>query len=192
MPAWSVPLTVGILWIIGGAFALAASVLTSIVSVLFLGSLLMVVGVLELRRLPHPLAPGRSSSTCSPVCSTIVVGAMFLWRPLSGLRVADARDRRVHVRERPVPRRQRGARALPALGLGCLLRLRRGRRSVRTSPRRGRSPPCGCCGDDRLRSRLSCAASRWSRAGSAIRRSRSGEIATTGSWGSSTRATPPL
>ena len=46
--AWSVPMTIGILWIIGGAFALAASVLTSIVSVLFLGVLLMVVGVLEL------------------------------------------------------------------------------------------------------------------------------------------------
>jgi uncharacterized membrane protein HdeD (DUF308 family) len=83
--AWGVPMTIGILWIIGGALALAASVLTSIVSVLFLGSLLMVVGVLEL------VSAFRTHRTRSFLVYllagllTIVVGAMFLWRPISGL-----------------------------------------------------------------------------------------------------------
>lgn len=83
--AWGVPLTVGILWIIGGLFALGASVATSIVSVLFLGVLLMVVGVLEMVSAFRIRATGPFLVYLLAGLLAIVVGAMFLWKPLSSL-----------------------------------------------------------------------------------------------------------
>jgi uncharacterized membrane protein HdeD (DUF308 family) len=78
-------MTMGILLIIGGMFALGATVLTSLVSVVYFGILLLAVGVLEI------VAAFRLRST-GPVLAyvlagllTIVVGGLFLFRPVSSL-----------------------------------------------------------------------------------------------------------
>src|SRR5690606_8123663 len=78
--AWGIPMVLGILLVVGGLFALALNVLTSFVSVLFLGALLLVVGVLEII---SAFRRRRSSPFGSYVLVgllTLVVGAMFLWR----------------------------------------------------------------------------------------------------------------
>lgn len=83
--AWGIPMVLGILLVVGGLFALALNVLTSFVSVLFLGALLLVVGVLEII---SAFQRRRSSPFGSYVLVgllTLVVGAMFLWRPLASL-----------------------------------------------------------------------------------------------------------
>ena len=45
---WGLPMTIGILLVIGGMFALAATALTSLVSIVYLGALLLVAGILEM------------------------------------------------------------------------------------------------------------------------------------------------
>lgn len=78
-------MTIGILLIFGGIFALAATALTSVVSVLYFGTLLLAVGILEI------IAAFRLRST-GPVLSyvlagllTMVVGGLFLFRPVASL-----------------------------------------------------------------------------------------------------------
>jgi len=82
---WGVPMTIGILLIIGGIFALSATVLTSLVSIIYFGILLLAVGILEI------VAAFRLRST-GPVLPyvlagllTIVVGGLFVFRPVSSL-----------------------------------------------------------------------------------------------------------
>lgn len=82
---WGIPMVLGILLIIGGIFALGLTVLTSVVSVLFLGALLIIVGALEIisafqRRRSSPFGLYVLAGVL-----TLVVGALFLWRPLASL-----------------------------------------------------------------------------------------------------------
>ena len=78
-------MTIGILLVIGGAFALAATGMTSLVSVLYFGTLLLAVGVLEI------VAAFRLRST-GPVLPyvlagvlTMVVGGLFVFRPVASI-----------------------------------------------------------------------------------------------------------
>ena len=78
-------MTIGIVLIIGGMFALGATVLTSLASVIYFGTLLLAVGILEI------VAAFRLRST-GPVLPyvlagllTIVVGGLFVFRPVAGL-----------------------------------------------------------------------------------------------------------
>jgi uncharacterized membrane protein HdeD (DUF308 family) len=82
---WGVPMALGILLVIGGTFALMASVLTSYVSVVFIGALLVGVGVFEAvaafrLRKEAPVVPYFLSGLLA-----IVVGALFLYKPLASL-----------------------------------------------------------------------------------------------------------
>jgi uncharacterized membrane protein HdeD (DUF308 family) len=83
--AWAGPMIIGILLMIGGTFALAATALTSIASILYFGVLLLSVGLLEI------IAAFRVRST-GPVLTyilagllTLVVGGLFVFRPAAGL-----------------------------------------------------------------------------------------------------------
>lgn len=83
--SWGVPMIVGILLIIGGIFALSAAMLTTLVSVIFLGVLLLIVGVVEI---VSAFSRRRSPSFLLYFLAglfTVVVGALFLWRPLASL-----------------------------------------------------------------------------------------------------------
>ena len=78
-------MAMGILLVIGGIFALGATALTSLVSVIYFGTLLLAVGIFEI------VAAFRLRST-GPVLAyvlagllTIVVGGLFVFRPLSSL-----------------------------------------------------------------------------------------------------------
>lgn len=187
---WAVPTTIGILWIIGGALALAASVLTSIVSVLFLGSLLMVVGVLEL------VSAFRTHRTRSFLVYllagllTIVVGAMFLWRPISGL----ASLTLVIAAYMFATGLFRGVSAAieryPMWGWDLFY----GIVAVALGAYIAASWPISALWvlGTIVSIEIIVRGIALVGAGSAIRRFRSAEIPTTGSWGSSTRATPPL
>lgn len=84
--AWGVPMTLGILLIVGGVFALAANVLTSIVSVYYIAGLLLAVGILDVvaafrvRRHRGPFAVYFLAGVLAVVC-----GALILYRPLASL-----------------------------------------------------------------------------------------------------------
>lgn len=78
-------MTMGILLIVGGTLALFAAVLTSLVSVIYLGVLLLIVGVLEI---VSAFRMRRSAPFLVYLLAgllTIVVGALFLYRPLASL-----------------------------------------------------------------------------------------------------------
>jgi uncharacterized membrane protein HdeD (DUF308 family) len=82
---WGVPMVMGILLIVGGVLALSATVLTSLVSVIYLGALLLIVGVLEIVgafriRRRDPFVVYFLAGMLS-----LVVGGLFLYRPLAGL-----------------------------------------------------------------------------------------------------------
>lgn len=82
---WGVPLVIGVLLIIVGLFALTASVLTSIISVVYLGVMLLVVGVLEI---VAGFRVGRSGPFWTYLLAgilSLVVGALCLDRPLATL-----------------------------------------------------------------------------------------------------------
>lgn len=82
---WGWPMAAGILLIAGGAFALFAAVLTSLVSVIYLGVLLLIVGVLEI---VAAFRVGRSGPFLVYLLAgllALVVGALFLYRPLASL-----------------------------------------------------------------------------------------------------------
>jgi uncharacterized membrane protein HdeD (DUF308 family) len=83
--AWGAPLVIGALLIVGGVFALGASVATSVVSIYFLAGILLAVGVLEI------VAASRLRDAAPFVVYflagvlTAVVGGMMLYRPIAGL-----------------------------------------------------------------------------------------------------------
>src|SRR5215510_11042556 len=82
---WEWPMAIGILLIAAGAFALFATVLTSLVSVVYLGVLLLVVGILEII---SAFRAGRSGPFLVYFLAgslALVVGALFLYRPLVSL-----------------------------------------------------------------------------------------------------------
>jgi len=83
---WGVPMTMGILMIVGGVLAFFAAVLTSFFSVFFLGTLLIIVGVLEI------VAAFRSRRTGGQFIVyflmgllSVVVGALAFDRPIATL-----------------------------------------------------------------------------------------------------------
>ena len=82
---WGIPMTMGILLIVGGTFALFASVLTSIVSVIYLGVLLLIVGVLEIVSAFRARHTGPFVVYFLAGLLSLVVGALFLYRPLASL-----------------------------------------------------------------------------------------------------------
>jgi uncharacterized membrane protein HdeD (DUF308 family) len=78
-------MAIGILLIAGGAFALSYAVLTSVVSVIYLGVLLLIVGVLEIvyafrKRRSQPFLVYFLAGVL-----TVIVGSLFLYRPLASL-----------------------------------------------------------------------------------------------------------
>jgi uncharacterized membrane protein HdeD (DUF308 family) len=82
---WGWPMVIGILLIIGGAFALYASVLTSFISAIYIGAMLMVVGVLEIisgfrMRHTQPFLVYLLAGVLA-----LVVGFMFLEHPETGI-----------------------------------------------------------------------------------------------------------
>jgi uncharacterized membrane protein HdeD (DUF308 family) len=83
--AWALTMTIGVLWIVFGAFALFASVLTSYVSVIFIAVLLLVVGVMELISAFRMHRDGPFLVYLLAGLLAIVVGALFLYRPLASL-----------------------------------------------------------------------------------------------------------
>jgi uncharacterized membrane protein HdeD (DUF308 family) len=83
--SWGVPMTLGVLTIICGVFALFASVLTSIVSAVMIGSLLVAVGGLEIAAAFRIRHTGPTLLYSLAGLLTIVVGALFVCRPLAGM-----------------------------------------------------------------------------------------------------------
>ena len=84
--AWSLALAIGILLMLAGIFALAASVLTSFITVIYVGVLLVIVGLLEIVsafRVRHTGGPFLAYILAGVL--SIVVGALFLDRPLVSL-----------------------------------------------------------------------------------------------------------
>src|SRR5512140_478069 len=82
---WGVAMTIGILLIILGAAALSASVLTSVVTVLYLGILLIVVGGLEIISAFRAHRNRQFLVYFLAGVLSIVVGGLFLDRPLASL-----------------------------------------------------------------------------------------------------------
>jgi uncharacterized membrane protein HdeD (DUF308 family) len=82
---WGVPMTMGILMIVGGVIAFFASILTSLVSIYFLGTLLLVVGVLEIVGAFRTRGRGPFFVYFLMGLLSIVVGALFLDRPMASL-----------------------------------------------------------------------------------------------------------
>jgi uncharacterized membrane protein HdeD (DUF308 family) len=78
-------MTIGVLLIIGGAFALSAAVLTSFVSVVFVGVLLVAVGVLEIVSAFRARHNGPFVAYFLAGVLSLVVGGLFLFRPVAGL-----------------------------------------------------------------------------------------------------------
>lgn len=82
---WGVAMTIGILLIILGALALAGVALTSLVSVIYLGVLLIVVGILEIVSAFRAHRNGPFLVYFLAGLLSIVVGGLFLDRPLASL-----------------------------------------------------------------------------------------------------------
>jgi uncharacterized membrane protein HdeD (DUF308 family) len=78
-------MTVGILWLLLGVFALCASVLTSYVGVIFIAVMLLIVGGLELVSAFRMHRDGPFLVYLLAGLLAIVVGALFLYRPLASL-----------------------------------------------------------------------------------------------------------
>ena len=82
---WGAPMMLGMLLVIGGTFALLASLFTSIASILYLGFMLVVAGLLEIVssfrvRKEAPFLPYLLGGFL-----TSVIGGLFLYRPLASL-----------------------------------------------------------------------------------------------------------
>jgi uncharacterized membrane protein HdeD (DUF308 family) len=82
---WGVPMAIGILLIIGGAFALVASVLTSIVTIIYVGAMLLVVGALEIVSAFRVRGTGPLLIYFLAGVLAFVIGGLFLYRPFAGL-----------------------------------------------------------------------------------------------------------
>lgn len=83
--SWGVPMTVGILLVIGGAIALALSELTSLVTAMYVGVMLIVVGILEIIAGIRHHRQGATVLYVLAGALAIVVGALFLDKPLASL-----------------------------------------------------------------------------------------------------------
>ena len=75
----------GVLLIVGGSLALFASVLTSFVSVIFLGAILLVVGALEAIAAVRVRHSSQFLAYLFAGVLAIVVGGLFLYAPLASL-----------------------------------------------------------------------------------------------------------
>lgn len=82
---WGALMTVGILLAIGGTFALFAAVLTSIVTVVFIGVLLVIAGILEVVSAFRHSHRRRFLAYVLAGLLAIVVGALLLLHPVVGL-----------------------------------------------------------------------------------------------------------
>ena len=80
---WGVPMVIGILMTLLGAFALAASVATTLISVVVLGVMLLVVGVMEIIAAARVGRHGPWLTYLLAGILSLVVGALFLDRPLA-------------------------------------------------------------------------------------------------------------
>lgn len=82
---WGAMMTVGILLVAGGAFALLAAVLTSIVTAVFIGVLLVVAGILEVVSAFQASHRRQFLVYVLAGLLAIVVGALLLFHPVVGL-----------------------------------------------------------------------------------------------------------
>lgn len=82
---WGALMTVGILLVLGGTFALLAAVLTSMVTVVFIGVLLVIAGILEVVSAFQASHRRRFLVYVLAGVLAIVVGALLLFHPLVGL-----------------------------------------------------------------------------------------------------------
>lgn len=83
---WGVPMTMGILMIVGGVLAFFAAVMTSFFSVFFLGTLLVIVGVLEIVAAFRTRHNGGQFVVYFLMgLLTIVVGALCFDKPVASL-----------------------------------------------------------------------------------------------------------
>ncbi|HEX7941796.1 MAG TPA: DUF308 domain-containing protein [Gemmatimonadaceae bacterium] len=84
-PSWGIPMAMGMLMIAGGTFALFAAVLTSIMSVLYIGAMLVAVGALEIVTAFRVRHGGPFVMFLLAGLLALVVGALLLYRPLAGM-----------------------------------------------------------------------------------------------------------
>lgn len=82
---WGLPMVVGILMILAGALALYFAVLTSYLSVLYLGILMLAIGVMEIVAAFRRRASGQFFVYVLAGVLAIVVGALFIARPLASM-----------------------------------------------------------------------------------------------------------
>src|SRR4051794_30055371 len=82
---WGVPMTIGVLLVLGGMVALGATVLTSMVSILYFGALLIAVGILEIIAAFRLRKQGPTLAYMLTGILTVVVGALFIAKPLGSL-----------------------------------------------------------------------------------------------------------
>jgi uncharacterized membrane protein HdeD (DUF308 family) len=80
---WGAPMVLGILMILLGAFALAASVATTLITTVVLGVMLLVVGVMEIIAAVRVGRTGPWLTYLLAGILSLVVGALFLDRPLA-------------------------------------------------------------------------------------------------------------
>ena len=82
---WGLPMTIGILLIIGGTFAFIASIATSFASVIYLGILLVAAGALEIIAAFRVRKSGNFFVYFLAGLLTVAVGALTLYRPVVSL-----------------------------------------------------------------------------------------------------------
>jgi uncharacterized membrane protein HdeD (DUF308 family) len=82
---WGVPMTIGVLMIIGGVLALGAALFTSIASVFYIGASLIVVGVVELVSGFRLHDRGSRLALVAAGVVASLAGILLLARPLHGL-----------------------------------------------------------------------------------------------------------
>ncbi len=82
---WGIPMTVGILLIVGGILALAANVLTTLVSIFYIGAMLLIVGVLEIVAAFRARHKGPFLVYLLAGLLALVTGALFFRSPLTSL-----------------------------------------------------------------------------------------------------------
>jgi len=78
-------MTMGILLILGGVFALSAAILTTLITVLYLGVLLLAVGVFEIISAFRVRHTGPFVAYFLGGVLTFVVGALCLYRPMASI-----------------------------------------------------------------------------------------------------------
>ncbi len=83
--SWAIPMTIGVLMIVGGMFALCASVLASFISVIYIGVMLVAVGILEMVTAFRIRRGGPTVMLLLAGLLALVVGALILYRPLGGM-----------------------------------------------------------------------------------------------------------